>query len=103
MATNVQGVAESALVTFSGFVCEANPPDIPAGSAVIATDCDFTVASVRTRDGLANVYSFQGFCQGKAAGCASSVNSGPSESPWSNPTNIILNTPGTYASVTIGG
>ena len=100
---NVQGLAESPLIVFGGFVSEANPPDIPAGSAVIATDCDFTVASVKTRDGLANVYALQGFCQGKVAGCASTVASLPGQGVWLNPTHITSNTPGTYASVTIGG
>jgi len=43
---------------FSGFVAEVNAPDMPAGSAVLATDCDYTVTSVRTRDGIENVYTY---------------------------------------------
>ncbi len=99
MATNVQGVAESPLIVFGGFVSEANPPDIPAGSAVVATDCDFTVASVRTRDGLESVYTYAGYCQSKAAGCGTSVANGANETPWTNPGNITSNTPGTYSSI----
>lgn len=83
MATNVQGIAESALIVFSGFVSEANPPDIPAGSAVIATDVDFTVASVRTRDGLANVYTYAG--SSETASGISIENMTPGDVAWTSP------------------
>jgi hypothetical protein len=99
MANNVQGLAESALIVFGGFVSETNPPDIPAGSAVVATDVDYTVASVRTRDGLENVYTYTGYCQSKAAACGASAANGPNETSWSDPGNIASNTPGTYSSV----
>jgi hypothetical protein len=99
---NVQGLVESALVVFSGLVCEANPPDVPAGSSPVCCDCDFTVASVKTRDGLESIYTFQGYCVTEITGCAASFSTNPSEVPWSNPTNILLNTPGTYASVILG-
>lgn len=53
---NVLQTAESALTVFGGLVAEVAPTDMPAGSAVVCCDSDFTVASVRTRDGLASVY-----------------------------------------------
>jgi len=57
---NVQGITESVLIIFGGLVAEVNAPDVPAGSSPLCCDMDFTVASAKSRDGLANVYKVQG-------------------------------------------
>lgn len=98
---NVQGVAESALLVFGGIAPEVDPPSLPAGSAAVATDIDFTVASARTRDGLANIYSYAGNFFLGTADSGISVSTDPAEVPWSNPDNISFNVPGTYASVSL--
>lgn len=99
MPTNVAGYIESALLVFSGVVSEVNAYDVPAGSSPICTDCDFTVQSVKTRDGLANVYSYEGDSIEGVASSGVSFSTDPSENPWDNPDNIASNTPGTYAAV----
>lgn len=101
MPTNVQGVPESALLTFGGFVSEINDPSVPPGSAVIATDCDFSVASAKTRDGIQNVYSYEGNFVEAPASAGISVSTEAGEVAWANPSNITHNTPGTYATVTL--
>ena len=53
---NVQGITESVLIIFGGLVAEVNAPDVPAGSSPLCCDMDFTVASAKSRDGLASVY-----------------------------------------------
>ena len=98
---NVQGIAESPLLVFGGFVAETDPPSLPAGSAAIATDIDFTVTSARTRDGLANVYSYDGFDFSGNAGFGINVVTDPAGAAWSNPDNIVHNSPPTYASATL--
>lgn len=84
---NIAGLQESALLTFGGVVSEVNAFDVPAGSAAVATDCDFTVASVKTRDGLESVYAYQGASETLNAGAGLSVGSGTA---WSNPNNIAV-------------
>ena len=98
---NVAGIAESALLVFGGVVAEVNAFDVPSGSAPVACDCDFTVASVKTRDGLQNVYSYAGSFILRNAGLGQSVSNGPGETAWTTPDNIIHNSPGTYASVSL--
>src|SRR5580692_1591390 len=49
-------MADSTLTIFGGMVPELNPSDLPQGAAAICCNCDFTVASARTRDGIASVY-----------------------------------------------
>jgi hypothetical protein len=97
---NVAGFQDSALVVFGGLVAEANPEDNPAGSAPVCCDIDFTVASAITREGVVNVYTFDGFDQLEDAGLG--VNIAVEDGvAWDSPDNIIHNTPGTYASVTL--
>lgn len=97
---NILGIPESALVVFSGVVAETSPSSVPVGSAVICTDCDFTVGSVITRDGVENVYVYDGYDLLLTAGNGAdvAVNGGVA---WSSPNNLTLNTPGTYASVSL--
>ena len=61
---------------------------------------DFTVQSTKTRDGLMNVYSYEGNLETKVAGAGIDVAVMDGE-PWTDPSNITLNMPGTYASVTL--
>src|SRR5215469_3524654 len=96
---NVQGIAESALLVFGGVVAEVNAFVVPSGSVTVACDCDFTVASVKTRDGLQNVYAYAGSFILRNAGLGQSVSNGAGETPWTTPDNIIHNSPGTYATV----
>lgn len=92
---------DSALVIFTGLVAELNPADLPQGAAAIACDVDFTVGSAKTRYGVESVYTFTDLNVVKAAGLGTSA-PGPGTA-WTNPDNIVSNTPGTYASVTISG
>ena len=101
MPTNVQGVAESPLLVFGGMVPETDPPSLPSGSAAICTDIDFTVTSARTRDGLANVYSYDGFDFSGNAGFGADIPTNPAGAAWSNPDNVIHDSPPTYAQVTL--
>jgi hypothetical protein len=97
---DVAGFQDSALVVFGGLVAEANPEDNPAGSSPVCCDIDFTVASALTRDGLANVYVYDGFDQTLDAGLGVDIPVAGGAA-WASPDNIIHNTPGTYASVTL--
>ena len=98
---NVLGVAQSALVTFSGLVVEVNPTDVPAGSSPLSCDTDYTVASAKTRAGIQNVYAYQGSDVEAAAQLGQDI-AVVNGAAWANPTNIETNTPGTYAAVTLG-
>src|SRR5271155_1922793 len=91
---------DSALVIIGGLVAEVNAPNLPAGAAAIATDVDFTVGSVRTRDGLANVYVYEGADEENNAGLGVNVVIAGG-TVWESPDNIIHDTSGTYASTTM--
>lgn len=95
---NVDGLQESTLLTFGGFVDEVNPPDLPAGCAAICTDCDFTVQSVKTRDGLESVYTYEGYDQEESPSLGVSVEP-PDGAPWLNPIHITTNNPSTPTTV----
>lgn len=90
------------LTVLAGLVSEIDSPSVPPGSSPLCIDCDFTVSSVFSRDGIENVYAFSDFCVSKDAQCGATAPVGGGEQAWSNPTNIQFNTPGTYASVTVG-
>lgn len=94
---NVQGIQESALVVFGGLVSEVNAFDVPAGSSPVCCDMDFTVTSVKVRDGLATIYSFIGNDETANAGAGSSVAPGTA---WTNPGNIAV--AGQSATVNVG-
>lgn len=98
---NVFQIPESPLVVLGGFVSEVNNPSLPLGSAAVATDCDFSVASVRTRDGIQNVYSYAGAFDAAFVSAGISVSLNPLETAWVNPSNIVHHTPGTYAVVNL--
>src|ERR1700722_18519994 len=78
---NAQGKLDSALVVYGGLVTEVNPSDLPAGAAPICSDMDFSIGSVKSRDGLQNVYSY---CNGMESCLASNLtDGGGSGQPWS--------------------
>lgn len=91
---------DSALVIIGGLVAEVNAPNLPAGAAAICCDMDFTVGSVRTRDGLENVYVYDGADEENNAGLGTDIAVLDGEA-WSNPDNIIHDTIGTYASLAL--
>lgn len=97
---NILGLQESALLTMGGVVSEVNAFDVPAGSAAVATDCDFTVASVKTRDGLEQVYAYAGNSQTRTPGVGSN-NASSGTIAWTNPNNIVTAT-ATSVAVTSG-
>jgi hypothetical protein len=61
---------------------------------------DFTVASAKTRDGVVNVYVYDGFDQEHDAGSGVDIAIAGGEA-WANPSNIIHDEIGTYATVTL--
>lgn len=95
---NVQGIQESALLVFGGLITEVNAFDVPAGSSPICTDCDFTVASVKTRDGLASVYAYQGASETLNAGAGLTTGTGTA---WTNPNNLAISGQSTTVAVPV--
>ena len=91
---------ESPLVIFGGLVAELNPSDLPPGSSPICCDMDFSVGSVKTRYGVENVYVYEGSDETLQAGAGVNVDVAGGEA-WTDPTNIELNSPPDYASVTL--
>ena len=93
----------SALTIFGGFASELAPADLPAGPAVVAEDVDFdSVGAVRTRDGIQSIFSFPSSAVSQSASSGANV-AAFGEGPWINPNNITTDTPGTPASIRIGG
>ena len=92
--------SESALTIFTGLVAELNPADLPQGSAAICCDMDFSVGSVKTRAGIENVFVYEGADEENLTGLGLDVTVLDAE-PWSDPDNITLNSPPSYASVTL--
>src|SRR5258708_24176429 len=91
------------LTVMGGAVTEMAPEDLPEGASPFSQDVDFLPGSVFTRAGRENVYSFSGQAIEDLAGVAVSgpgLNA-PNETPWVGPSNATLNTPGTYAAVTL--
>jgi hypothetical protein len=91
---------ESPLIIFGGLVAELNPSDLPPGSAAICCDMDFTVGSVKTRYGVENVYVYDGSDETLDAGSGVNVDV-DGGAAWEDPTNIELDSPPDYASVTL--
>jgi hypothetical protein len=91
---------DSALVIIGGLVGEVNPENLPPGASPICTDMDFSVGSARTRDGVANVYTYQGADEEDLAGLGADVVVA-NAATWNNPNNITLDTPGDYATVVL--
>ena len=101
---NALGGIDLPLTVFGGNVPEVTSSAVPEGGSTGNQDCDFQIGSVLTRPGLLSVYSYSNQFQAKIPGSGANVlATEPSEVPWSSPNNITVNTPGTYASVTLNG
>ena len=76
---------------------------MPAGPAVVSEDVDFdSVGAVRTRDGLQSGFNYPDFSISEHATSGANI-AYFGESPWTNPNNISIYTPGTYATTNVGG
>jgi hypothetical protein len=96
---SIPGKPISSLTIFGGMAPELAPADLPAGPAVIAEDVDFdSVGSVRTRDGIASVFSYSGLTDTSPAVTAIATGVG---AVWQDPSNATLGIPGVYAFVTL--
>lgn len=91
----------------AGLYTEASPESLPAGASPLTLNCDYTIGQVNPRPGKQNKFYYSNFFTEKVAGFASSIAGpqAPNETPWINPSNATLNTPGSYAtaSLNIGG
>ena len=90
-----------------GLYTEASPETLPNGASPLCINTDFIVGQTLQRPGKESVYSFADSFVEKLAGFATSVAgpNAPNETAWTNPSNVTLNTPGTYAAVllNVGG
>jgi hypothetical protein len=89
-----------ALVIIGGLVADVSPINLPVGAAAICTDMDFTVGSTFSRDGVQNVYTYEGSDEENNAGLGINIAVTDGVS-WVNPDNIIHDTEGTYASLAL--
>ncbi len=88
---------------FGGLFTEANPADLPPGASPQAINCDFIVGTVKQRPGKQSEFYYSEFFAEKLPAFADTVPGAlaPNETAWADPTNVELDTPGTYASVTL--
>lgn len=96
---NALGQSDVPLTVFGGAVTEMAPEDLPEGASPVNQDVDYTPGAVFTRDGRKNQFVYNDFFAENLAGFGSS-NPGefdPDEAVWTNPLNITLDVPGTYA------
>lgn len=98
---NVDGYTQSPLQVFGGVVSEVNAFDVPSGSAPIACDVDYTVTSVKTRDGTANVYTYCSQTQSASIALTSGVTPPGNIEFQSYPEICFFTSPSTNA-VTVG-
>jgi hypothetical protein len=87
------------LTVFGGAVPELAPEDLPEGASPFNQDVDYNPGSVFTRGGRANQIVLGNAFVEHLTGAGASIPgaAAPNEVVWSNPSNITLNTPGTYA------
>jgi hypothetical protein len=91
-----------ALVIIGGLVADVSPTNLPVGAAAVCTDMDFTVGSTFSRDGIQNVYVYDGADQQDNCGLGVDITVTDAAS-WSNPNNISFDTIGTYATISLNG
>jgi hypothetical protein len=90
------------LTVFGGLFTEATPESLPSGASPLSVNCDYDVGSVFERPGLQSAYVFDTFIIVTPKFAQSVADAGSSgEIAWLNPTNVELNTPGTYATVSL--
>ena len=83
MAHNLEQLGTASLDVWGGLSTYISPQDGPEGFSPRCFDIDFSVGQVRTRDGLASVYSYAGqFVGPNVAQTATDITS-PSTNPWS--------------------
>lgn len=100
---NPTGASDVALTVFGGAVPEMSPEDLPEGASPWCQDTDYSPGKVFTRGGLQNQLYYQNTFFENLTGRGQSLPGkwAPNESPWTNPNNITLNIPGTYAETTL--
>lgn len=88
-----------------GLYTECAVSDLPNGASPLCINDDFIIGSVQPRPGKQNAYIFEGMDELENAGHGASIPGqfAPNEVPWSNPNNIVLDSPPSYASVTLNG
>jgi hypothetical protein len=100
---NVLSAVGVPLTVFGGAVPELAPEDLPEGASPFNQDCDFNPGAVFTRGGRVNQIvlgnAFVEHLTGSGASVAGAF--APNETPWNTPSNITLNTAGTYASASV--
>jgi hypothetical protein len=89
-----------ALVIIGGLVADVSPTNLPVGAAAVCTDMDFTVGSTFSRDGIQNVYTYEGADEQDNCGLGIDI-AVTDAAPWNDPDNIAFDSIGTYASVTL--
>jgi hypothetical protein len=94
LSHNLVGKQSVTLDTYNGLVTLADSVDLPEGASPRNWDVDFNVGSVKTRSGLTSAFNFSSFAMGNPQ---SAVSKTPVIQPWQSPGNILLNTPGSYA------
>jgi len=98
MSHNLRGRASAQLETFSGTVTLAQPHDLPEGASPRNQNCDFSVGSVFTRQGLVNPFTYSGGTVGPVTG-GTAADTSLNGAAWNNPGNVLLDT-GVYATAT---
>jgi hypothetical protein len=91
---NNANAPESPLIVYGGLVAEVNPTDLPLGSSPICCDMDFTIGSVKTRDGLRGVYTIgeSDVMCGAQQGTSTPDMGSSGEVVWTNPDGLVDNT-----------
>ncbi len=102
---NNSGTSDVALTVFGGAIPEMSAEDLPEGGSPVNQDVDFSPGRVFTRGGEVSQLTFAGLFSEKIAGFAQSIPgpATPNEAPWNFPIDATLNTPGSYANVTLNG
>ncbi|HYP11918.1 MAG TPA: hypothetical protein VEQ86_10625, partial [Xanthobacteraceae bacterium] len=87
-------------MVFGGAVPELAPEDLPEGACPFNQDCDFNPGSVFSRAGRVNQVTYQNLSVDRIATSGQTIPGqfAPNEVPWTNPSAVIGNVPGTYAS-----
>jgi hypothetical protein len=86
-----------------GLYTECPAEKLPNGASPLCINTDFIVGQTTQRPGKQSVYSFANSFVEKVAAFAASVagSHAPNETAWTDPSNVTLNLPGTYASVSL--
>jgi hypothetical protein len=87
------------LETFSGTVTLAQPHDLPEGASPRNQNQDFSVGSTFTRQGLEDVFTYEGGSAGPDGGGAA-ADIPVTGTAWSSPANVLSNT-GVFSSANL--